>query len=206
MSGWNDYGFSSSAFSTQLMDFSKEEIDKFLSEGHARNKQKKSQLKKSASYLSMENLDIQETNAEDDDSEGDDERPSKNKSPPSKAEATASRDHEGLSVEPTYILDQAFKRLTAVGSSTALIGIRNQKSISIANLGDSGFILIRFRNGEPYAAKRSTDQQHSFNIPYQLSILPGERELENLKKAGRVNELNKLRSVLKPPKGAGDMC
>jgi serine/threonine protein phosphatase PrpC len=33
VSGWNDYGLSSSAFSTQLMAFAKEEIDKSLKEG-----------------------------------------------------------------------------------------------------------------------------------------------------------------------------
>lgn len=56
--------------------------------------------------------------------------------------------------------------MLAVGSATAMIAIRNQKEISIANLGDSGFLLIRFRNGEAYIAGRSKEQQHSFNIPY----------------------------------------
>lgn len=155
VSGWNDYGFSSSAFSTQLMVFSQEEIDKCLEEGQAKSKQKKNQLKKSASYLSMENLDIQEedeTNPDDEDGEeGNDSKPDENADTPSKSKLNT----EQMNVEPTYILEKAFRRLTAVGSSTALIGIRNQKNISIANLGDSGFILIRFRNGEPYAAKRS---------------------------------------------------
>ena len=52
-----------------------------------------------------------------------------------------------VSIDPTYILNKGFKKVTAVGSSTALVAIRNQKSIHIANLGDSGFILIRFRDG-----------------------------------------------------------
>jgi hypothetical protein len=47
-----------------------------------------------------------------------------------------------------------------------MVAIRNQKEISIANLGDSGFLLIRFRNGEAYTAAKSKEQQHSFNIPY----------------------------------------
>ena len=59
VSGWNDYGFSSSAFSTQLMEFSNEEIDKCLKEGTA-HKEKFKKLKKSSSYLSMENLDLDE--------------------------------------------------------------------------------------------------------------------------------------------------
>jgi serine/threonine protein phosphatase PrpC len=48
--------------------------------------------------------------------------------------------------------------VTAVGSSTACVAIRNNKEMSIANLGDSGFVLIRFRNGEAYTAARSKEQ------------------------------------------------
>lgn len=75
-------------------------------------------------------------------------------------------DPEAVTLDPTFILNQAFKKVSAVGSSTALVAIRNQKSINIANLGDSGFILVRFRNGEAYGAKRSSEQQHQFNIPF----------------------------------------
>jgi hypothetical protein len=70
--------------------------------------------------------------------------------------------------------------------------------LSIANLGDSGFILIRFRDGTAFQAMRSSEQQHSFNIPFQLTILPGEKELELLKKKGRLEELKKLKQILKP--------
>jgi hypothetical protein len=45
---------------------------------------------------------------------------------------------------------------------------------------------------------RSSEQQHSFNIPFQLTILPGEKELELLKKKGRLEELKKLKQILKP--------
>ena len=75
-------------------------------------------------------------------------------------------DPEMVEMDPTFILNRAFVKVNAVGSSTALVAIRNRRSISIANLGDSGFILIRFRNNEAYAASRSKEQQHSFNIPY----------------------------------------
>ena len=78
-----------------------------------------------------------------------------------------------------------------------MVAIRNQGHISIANLGDSGFMLIRFRNGEAYTAAKSKEQQHSFNIPYQLSILPTEKDVDNLKSKGKIEELKKLKSVLK---------
>lgn len=67
----------------------------------------------------------------------------------------------------------------------------------MANLGDSGFVLIRFKNGEAFTYARSKEQQHSFNIPYQLSILPGQKDLEILKQKGRIEEIKKLKSVLR---------
>lgn len=106
-------------------------------------------------------------------------------------------DQESIILHPIFILGQAFTKVKAVGSSTALVGIRNQKDMNIANLGDSGFVLIRFRNGEAFTAARSKEQQHSFNIPYQLSILPGQAELENLKERGRIEELKKLKTILR---------
>ena len=62
VSGWNDYGFSSSLFSNQLMSFCNEEIKNYIEEAKHAQKSKKSfsKLKKSSSYLSMENLDLNE--------------------------------------------------------------------------------------------------------------------------------------------------
>ena len=43
----------------------------------------------------------------------------------------------------------------------------------MANIGDSGFLLIRFsKDNQAYVAQKSKEQQHAFNIPYQLSVLP----------------------------------
>lgn len=145
-------------------------------------------MRKSGSYLSMENLEIEgeQSLSEDDD-------------PPKRGKDCKQLkfDHESITLHPIYILAQSYHKVENVGSSTAMIAIRNQKEINIANLGDSGFVLIRFRNNEAYTAVRSKEQQHSFNIPYQLTILPGQKELENLRKRGRIEELKKLRSILK---------
>jgi hypothetical protein len=46
-------------------------------------------------------------------------------------------------LHPLYLMQQAFKKVTAVGSSTALIGVLNKRSLSFANLGDSGFVYYR---------------------------------------------------------------
>ena len=54
------------------------------------------------------------------------------------------------------------------GSSTAVLLSVNKEedNVSIANLGDSGFVHIRAGEVE----SRSKDQTHYFNCPYQLSV------------------------------------
>jgi len=110
-------------------------------------------LRRRGSYISMENLLVDANEEEDENAE--------RRVKPKISETDINNikvDHEGITVEPIFVLSQAFDKVKAVGSSTVLVGIRNQKKISICNLGDSGFLLIRFRNGEAYAARRSKEQ------------------------------------------------
>lgn len=57
-----------------------------------------------------------------------------------------------------------------LGSSTACIVSlhREERTIYTANLGDSGFLIIR--DGE--VVHRSLEQQHYFNTPFQLAVAP----------------------------------
>lgn len=57
-----------------------------------------------------------------------------------------------------------------LGSSTAcIIALHNEKGIlHTANLGDSGFVVIR----KNVIVHRSEEQQHYFNSPFQLAIHP----------------------------------
>jgi protein phosphatase PTC7 len=55
------------------------------------------------------------------------------------------------------------------GGSTACVGVaREDGSLEVANLGDSGFIQLRLNA----IHNLSTPQTHAFNTPYQLSIIP----------------------------------
>ncbi|KAK3372470.1 phosphatase 2C-like domain-containing protein [Podospora didyma] len=55
------------------------------------------------------------------------------------------------------------------GGSTAIVGLLNEQgTLEVANLGDSGFILLRL-NG---VHASSEPQTHAFNTPYQLSVVP----------------------------------
>uniref|UniRef100_A0A1L8DMB2 Protein phosphatase n=1 Tax=Nyssomyia neivai TaxID=330878 RepID=A0A1L8DMB2_9DIPT len=57
-----------------------------------------------------------------------------------------------------------------LGSSTACVLILNRENSTVytANIGDSGFIVVR--KGE--IVHRSEEQQHYFNTPFQLSLPP----------------------------------
>ena len=62
-------------------------------------------------------------------------------------------------IHPIKIMTQAYSKVNAIGSATALVAIKHGRKLKIANLGDSGFILIRFneKNGEPYCVLRSKE-------------------------------------------------
>lgn len=57
-----------------------------------------------------------------------------------------------------------------IGSSTACVVAlnRSEGKVYTANIGDSGFLVVR--SGK--VVHRSEEQQHYFNTPYQLSLVP----------------------------------
>jgi protein phosphatase PTC7 len=66
---------------------------------------------------------------------------------------------------PVQILSIAYENTTYItGSSTACILTLSDTELQSANLGDSGFMVIR---GDEIVFK-TKEQQHSFNFPYQL--------------------------------------
>lgn len=63
-----------------------------------------------------------------------------------------------IDIYPLFILEKSFAKVNAVGSATALIAILNKNELAISNIGDSGFLVIRFKNGEPYCPFKSKEQ------------------------------------------------
>lgn len=63
-----------------------------------------------------------------------------------------------------------FLFLWKIGSSTACVLILNRENSTVysANIGDSGFIVVR----KGQIIHRSEEQQHYFNTPFQLSLPP----------------------------------
>ncbi|XP_051682741.1 protein phosphatase PTC7 homolog isoform X1 [Oryctolagus cuniculus] len=105
---------------------------------------------------------------------------------PSQFSGTLMRTCERLVKEGRFVPSNPIGILTAsycellqnkvplLGSSTACIVVLDRTShrLHTANLGDSGFLVVR--GGE--VVHRSDEQQHYFNTPFQLSIAPPEAE------------------------------
>ena len=49
----------------------------------------------------------------------------------------------GALLQPLYILEKAFQKVNAPGSSTVLVAILNKDYLHLVNLGDSGFVHYR---------------------------------------------------------------
>lgn len=52
-------------------------------------------------------------------------------------------------IHPIKILSGAYNKVNAVGSATGLIAVKQGRELRIANIGDSGFMLIRFQKEDP---------------------------------------------------------
>ncbi|CAD6215854.1 GSCOCG00000670001-RA-CDS [Cotesia congregata] len=77
--------------------------------------------------------------------------------------------------EPAGLLAKSYYELlenkqSILGSSTACVIVLNKETSSIyaANIGDSGFVIVR----KGKVVHRSSEQQHYFNTPFQLSLPP----------------------------------
>ncbi|KAG8530852.1 uncharacterized protein KY384_004209 [Bacidia gigantensis] len=75
---------------------------------------------------------------------------------------------------PRELLEKAYAGIVADkvvegGGSTACVAVgRGDGNLTVANLGDSGFVQLRLNAVNYY----SNPQTHAFNTPYQLSIVP----------------------------------
>jgi len=103
-------------------------------------------------------------------------------------------DSEDVIKKPTQLLASAYEMICTyeappVGSSTAVILMfdRLTRKLNTANLGDSGFMVVR----ENKIVHRTLSQQHRFNAPYQLSIRPeGSKGLNDKPEDSQTEELD----------------
>ena len=83
-------------------------------------------LKRSKSYLSMENLDPGESDHSLSDEEKEKEEKNSDEDEKKQHQSLAQGlSKENIIIHPENVLESAFSKVNAVGSATALVGIRN---------------------------------------------------------------------------------
>jgi len=63
-------------------------------------------------------------------------------------------------------------RAQSFGASTMTVAVVKQSELGVANLGDSGFMILRRGKQRLEIVARSTEQHHRWNCPFQLTRLP----------------------------------
>ena len=71
---------------------------------------------------------------------------------------------------PREIIVSAVSMNNQVGSSTCVVACLDEEKpfLYTANLGDSGYLLLRKQGVDLVSVFRSEEQQHSFNFPFQV--------------------------------------
>jgi serine/threonine protein phosphatase PrpC len=129
------------------------------------------------------------------------------------AAADITRSNASLAAQEraSVLLEEGFKTTKSFGSATALVATLNVagSELGVANLGDSGLRLIRrmvapqptsprlddahpsehqkqgaFTTGH-HVHRRTREQQHAFNCPFQLARLPGPEDFDRLCEQGK---------------------
>eukprot|EP00930_Biecheleria_cincta_P041704 TRINITY_DN2862_c0_g1_i1.p1 TRINITY_DN2862_c0_g1~~TRINITY_DN2862_c0_g1_i1.p1 ORF type:complete len:580 (+),score=97.93 TRINITY_DN2862_c0_g1_i1:181-1920(+) len=92
---------------------------------------------------------------------------------------------------PLDALEEGFKSTKSFGSSTALVASLDSSSsqLRVANLGDSALLVLRQKELDSTVglrcAARTREQQHAFNCPFQLSLLPTPADYPELVRQGK---------------------
>eukprot|EP00897_Mesotaenium_endlicherianum_P007539 jgi/Mesen1/6813/ME000035S06202 len=85
------------------------------------------------------------------------------------------RDGE-LGPDPKAIIEESHSRVDLQGSCTATVAVLDKEThrLRVANIGDSGFMLIR----DGAVVERSERMQHGFNAPFQIGYNSGDDPAE----------------------------
>ena len=84
------------------------------------------------------------------------------------------KNKDSFALEPKAIIKDSYSKVKSYGSSTICVCTIQNKFLKVANLGDSGMLLVRYNRLQ----KRSKvilctkDQNHAFNTPFQVANIP----------------------------------
>ena len=121
------------------MEFSRSELEKCDKVAEEMQDSKKKLKKSKRSFVNLETLD-------------DDDQSEMTQNTEDDQTTNASGGLTQRHLHASFILENAFRQVKAIGSSTAMIGIQNKGKMSICNLGDSGFQLYRQTSNQIYLA------------------------------------------------------
>eukprot|EP01022_Parablepharisma_sp_SALTPOND_P017508 TRINITY_DN2806_c0_g1_i1.p1 TRINITY_DN2806_c0_g1~~TRINITY_DN2806_c0_g1_i1.p1 ORF type:complete len:780 (+),score=74.10 TRINITY_DN2806_c0_g1_i1:395-2734(+) len=198
VSGWSAYGINASAFSQKLMEECENELRKVTGlQKEEIVEVKKSRIPKTASYVALDFhantvYGLKESDEEDNGPGSECSSPKINR-----------RMYE-VPINSMQILSNSYEKVAEIGSSTATVVVLNGNEIEAVNLGDSGFIHLTQKAGEYYINGVSKEQQHEFNVPFQLSRLPPAEYLSEMEYEGRIREVRQLKRMLETNKMCKD--
>lgn len=157
--GWIEYGVDSSKFSNELMQNCAREVQQL--------------------NLQMEKIDETSSESSSYDLFGADHLETTNRGDIIVSEVDSVSQESSPTklvkkLDPKTILSKAFKKVKSVGSSTACVWAFDPSTaeLDVANLGDSGFLVLRKIKKSLKVVYQSEEQQHWFNAPYQLTRMP----------------------------------
>lgn len=194
VSGWSTYGINPSAFSQKLSQECEKEIRRIAKlKKEQFTDVKRARIPKVASYVG---LDFQAntiynaggSDAETSEAESESNMPEVNKRP------------FEIPLDALQILETSYNKITEIGSATSTIVVINKNEVHATNLGDSGFIHLSQKEGKYYINHISKEQQHEFNVPFQLSCFPSEEYLLEMEREGRGKEAKQLRFMIEKKK------
>lgn len=190
VSGWSTYGINSSVFSQRLMEECEEEIRRVTKFKKGELLEiKKHRIPKVASYVG---LDFQANTIYEAECSGEEgSEPEAN----SDLYKRNKRIFETI-ISPLQILSTAYSKVMEIGSSTATIAVLNYNEVEAVNLGDSGFMHFSYKDRQYYIRNVSKEQQHEFNVPYQLARVPSAEYLIEMESEGRTREAKQLKRLL----------
>ncbi|CEM11485.1 unnamed protein product [Vitrella brassicaformis CCMP3155] len=99
------------------------------------------------------------------------------------------------------VLKAGYANTRAWGSSTACVACLDEEGgrLGVANLGDSGLIVLRRQTAyELEVVKKTVEQQHGFNCPYQLMRVPKKSDLPYLEQNGLQRLASWVRGIPEP--------
>ena len=199
VSGWENYGINPAAFSRELMNQSEKMIRETTGLVKSQQQEKKaSRIPRTASYVA---LDFQNNTVYEPQSPSNFNQKQRNGND---AENLFSRQVYITPINPMQILANAHERVLAIGSCTATIVVLNSNEMEAVNLGDSGYLCFSLLNNEYVITGMSKEQQHEFNVPYQLSKLPPPEYLTRMERENKSKEAKQLRAMIEKKKMCND--